>query len=154
MNRPITLRRAQPEDANAIAALVSEAYSPYIPRIGRKPGPMLDDYAQVLTDSIVFVCMDDARIVGVLVMRLEGTEMLLLNVAVLPRCKGQGVGKRLMVFCEDYARRKGCIAVRLYTHERMSENLRIYRKSGYVETHRATEHGFARVFMCKPLPVG
>ena len=25
-------------------AIVQAAYAPYVPRIGRKPGPMLDDY--------------------------------------------------------------------------------------------------------------
>ncbi len=33
----------------------------------------------------------------------------------------------------------------------MSENLAIYSKLGYQETHRATEDGFPRVFMRKPL---
>jgi hypothetical protein len=33
----------------------------------------------------------------------------------------------------------------------MSENLAIYRTLGYLETHRATQDGFARVFMRKPL---
>jgi ribosomal protein S18 acetylase RimI-like enzyme len=151
VSTPITIRPAKPEDASAIAALVAEAYTPYIPRIGRKPGPMLEDYAQVVADSVVYVCLEEEDIVGVLVMLREGDEMLLLNVAVLPRCKGQGIGKRLMTFCEDHARGSGCAAIRLYTHELMSENQDIYKKLGYVETHRATEHGFARVFMRKAL---
>jgi GNAT superfamily N-acetyltransferase len=151
VSTPITIRPAKPEDASAIAALVAEAYTPYIPRIGRKPGPMLEDYAQVVADSVVYVCLEEEDIVGVLVMLREGDVVLLLNVAVLPRCKGRGIGKRLMTFCEDYARGIGCVAIRLYTHELMSENQDIYKRLGYVETHRATEHGFARVFMHKAL---
>ena len=151
MNASTTIRRAHPPDAAEITVLVAEAYAPYIPRIGRKPGPMLDDYEQVITESLVYVSTDDALITGVLVMQLEGTEMLLVNVAVLPRCKGQGIGKQLMTFSEDCARRSGCRAIRLYTHELMNENLAIYEKLGYAETHRATEQGFPRVFMRKPL---
>jgi hypothetical protein len=47
----------------------------------------------------------------------------------------------------------GCDAIRLYTHELMIENIDIYKKLGYQETHRATESGFARVFRRKALEV-
>ncbi|QXH53401.1 GNAT family N-acetyltransferase [Pseudomonas fakonensis] len=146
-----TLRRANPADADTIAVLVAEACSPYIPRIGRKPGPMLDDYGQVVRDELVFVALQGERIVGVLVLRHEGRELLLVNVAVLPACKGQGIGRLLMDACEAQARTAGCEAIRLYTHERMTENIAIYQKLGYRETHRATQDGFARVFMRKLL---
>lgn len=78
-----TIRRAQQDDAECIASLVTEAYTPYISRIGKKPAPMLDDYRQVLVDSDVFVLTDGADIVGVLVMSREQRELLLINVAVL-----------------------------------------------------------------------
>ncbi|WP_369990698.1 GNAT family N-acetyltransferase [Pseudomonas xanthosomatis] len=146
-----SLRRATPADADTIAALVAEAYSPYIPCIGRKPGPMLDDYGQVVRDELVLVAQQGERVVGVLVLRLEGRELLLVNVAVLPACKGQGIGRLLMDACEAQARAAGCEAIRLYTHERMTENIAIYQKLGYRETHRATQDGFARVFMRKVL---
>lgn len=42
-------------------------------------------------------------------------------------------------------------AIRLYTHERMLENIEIYGKLGYQETRRAVADGFARVFMRKSL---
>ncbi|WP_192560741.1 GNAT family N-acetyltransferase [Pseudomonas allokribbensis] len=146
-----TLRRAQSEDAAPIAALVDEAYSPYIARIGRKPAPMLDVYEQVLRETDTFVLTDNEEILGVLVMSREGQELLLINVAVSPRHKGKGLGKVLMSFCEEHALSAGCETVRLYTHERMTENIAIYEKLGFVETHRATEDGFARVFMRKTL---
>jgi predicted N-acetyltransferase YhbS len=146
-----TIRRAQPQDAECITALVTEAYTPYIARIGKKPAPMLEDYRQVLQDNETFVLTDNDEVVGVLVMSPEDTELLLVNVAVSARHKGKGLGKALMAFCEEHARGKGLAAVRLYTHERMTENIEIYKKLGYLETHRATEDGFARVFMRKAL---
>ena len=47
---PLTysLRPAQAADAAAIEACVHAAYRHYIERIGRKPGPMLDDHAEVI----------------------------------------------------------------------------------------------------------
>lgn len=47
------------------------------------------------------------------------------------------------------ARALGLPAVRLYTHELMTENREMYRRRGYVETHSAEEHGLRRVFMSK-----
>lgn len=35
--------------------------------------------------------------------------------------------------------------------ELMIENIDIYKKLGYQKTHRASEEGFARVFMTKPV---
>ena len=147
------IRRATQDDAEGIAALVAEAYSLYIPRIGKKPAPMLDDYAQVITDSCVFVLADGADIQGVLVVSQQNTELLLNNIAVLPRYKGKGIGKALLAFCEEHAQATGCGAIQLYTHQLMTENIAIYKKLGYQETHRATEDGFARVFMRKPIQV-
>jgi ribosomal protein S18 acetylase RimI-like enzyme len=145
------IRRAHQDDVASIAALVHDAYAPYIPRIGREPAPMLDDYSQVVAQSETFVLINEGRVVGVLVMILEGGELLLENIAVATEYKGKGGGKRLLTFCEGFAASHGCGAVRLYTHERMVENIEIYKKTGYQETHRATENGFARVFMRKVL---
>jgi ribosomal protein S18 acetylase RimI-like enzyme len=145
------IRRARQDDVPSIAALVHDAYAPYIPRIGREPAPMLDDYRQVVAQSETFVLTDAGQVVGVLVMSVEGSDLLLENIAVAPSFKGKGGGKRLLAFCEEFAAAQGCEAVRLYTHERMVENIEIYTKRGYRETHRATENGFARVFMRKVL---
>ncbi|MFK8333267.1 GNAT family N-acetyltransferase [Pseudomonas sp. BJa5] len=146
-----TIRPARLEEAACITALVNQAYSHYVARIGQKPAPMLDDYRQVLAESQVYVLTCDAEIAGVLVMRPIDGELLLENVAVLPRYKGQGIGKRLMLFCEEHARHCRCRAICLYTHERMTENIALYTRLGYLETHRATQNGFARVFMRKTL---
>lgn len=151
MRTVVTLRPARVEDAGEIAELVAEAYTPYIARIGRKPAPMLDDYAQVIRDDDVFVAMQAKSIAGVLVVRREKGDLLLVNVAVRPACKGQGIGRHMLDFTEAHARAAGCAAIRLYTHERMTENIGIYQRLGYRETHRAEVDGFSRVFMCKPL---
>ncbi|MFJ4353469.1 GNAT family N-acetyltransferase [Pseudomonas sp. NPDC089428] len=151
LHLPLILRRAEPADVEAITGLVQAAYSPYIARIGKPPAPMLDDYRQVIADAEVHLALQGKRVAGVLVLERESGEMLLVNVAVLPECKGQGIGKVLMQLCETRSRQVGCSAVRLYTHERMTENIELYKKLGYVETHRAEEHGFSRVFMRKAL---
>jgi ribosomal protein S18 acetylase RimI-like enzyme len=77
--------------------------------------------------------------------------MLLDNVAVRPEAQGRGHGRRLLAFAEDEARRQGYRCIRLYTHMLMTENLILYPRLGYIETHRGEQNGYSRVFLEKSL---
>jgi ribosomal protein S18 acetylase RimI-like enzyme len=87
----------------------------------------------------------------VLVLVPEQDAMLLANVAVAPAVRGTGMGRCLLEFAERMAKASGYRHLRLYTHETMTENIALYTRIGYAETHRAREHGLDRVFMIKPL---
>lgn len=56
-----------------------------------------------------------------------------------------------MDHAERAARQHGLAALRLYTNAAMTENLALYARMGFVETHRARDHGFDRVFMRRRL---
>lgn len=146
------LRPATRHDLDDILTLVTRAYRPYVARMGREPGPMLDDYVgRIASGEASVLETDDDRIVGLLVLVDEADALLLDNIAVDPRAQGQGLGKILMAQAESEARRRGYRCIRLYTHETMTENQAIYAKAGYRETHRAVEHGLRRVYMEKTL---
>ena len=78
--------------------------------------------------------------------------MLLDNVAVHPDRQGEGLGRQLMEFAENEARKQGYSSLELYTHESMTENIGLYEYLGYTETDRRTESGYRRVYMRKNLP--
>ncbi|EIM25534.1 GNAT family N-acetyltransferase [Microvirga lotononidis] len=145
------IRLARLDDLAAIAAIVQAAYAPYIPRIGQRPGPMLDDYAALVTKGCVHVLVAESEVAGILVLMPDDGAMLLDNVAVHPDRHGHGYGRALIAFAERYARERGFKAIRLYTNEAMSENIRLYERLGFVETHRAEDKGFRRVYMTKLL---
>jgi N-acetylglutamate synthase-like GNAT family acetyltransferase len=134
-----------------VAACVDRAYQHYVARIGRKPGPMLDDYAAVVREREVHVLEEDGRVMGVLVLDRTAEGFLLENVAVDPVAKGAGAGRRLLELAEARAREQGFDSIYLYTHEKMTENRALYAKIGYAEYDRRTEQGLARVYMRKPL---
>ena len=145
-------RLARPEDADALRRIVREAYTHYIERIGKPPGPMLDDYAKRIKDGQAWVLEVDGTIAGLVVLEDDGQGALLLdNIAVAPSAQGQGIGRRLVTFTESEARRRGCKQVRLYTHVLMVENIALYGRLGFRETGRVSEKGFDRVYMAKPL---
>lgn len=143
------IRFAAPEEASAVAALVDRAYAGYIERMGRKPGPMLDDYAALIADGLARVMCRDGRICGVLVLIEKDDHLLLDNVAVDPAAQGLGIGRRLIEAAEDVARTLGYATVRLYTHETMVENVALYEHLGFSITHRTKERGFDRIYMAK-----
>lgn len=147
------MRPARPGEGPALAALVDAAYGHYVARIGRKPGPMLDDYPARVAAGQAHVAQDAAgALVGLLVLEdcADGA-MLLDNIAVSPAAQGTGVGRALMLFAEAEARRRGAPLIRLYTHEMMVENVALYTRIGFVETGRIEEKGFRRVYMEKRL---
>lgn len=149
MNRII--RQAEQEDQADIVACVQAAYSKYIERIGKKPAPMLADYNTLIADEMVYVLVVDKEIRGVLVMTPEGREMFVENVAVDPRFQGQGLGRTLMAFVEQQARKEQLDEIRLYTNELMTKNLLFYHQLGFEEEGRHTQHDYRRVFLKKRL---
>jgi ribosomal protein S18 acetylase RimI-like enzyme len=77
--------------------------------------------------------------------------MLLDNVAVSPDAQGLGLGRKMLEFAERAAVAAGYRSIKLYTNEAMTENIGLYSRIGYVETHRAEENGLRRIYMSKPL---
>ena len=144
------IRPACPEDRAAVEAIVHAAYAVYIDRIGKPPGPMLDDYARLIADGLVSVSEDaSGTIAAIIVLVPQPDHLLLDNIAVRPDRQGQGLGRRLIAFAEDEARRLGFAEVRLYTHEKMVENVALYTRLGFAETGRGQQAGYDRVFMRK-----
>ncbi len=148
------IRCARPADRAAIERIVRAAYGLYVERIGKPPGPMLDDYTALISDGRVSVLKEaDRTMAAIIVLLPEPDHLLLDNIAVRPDRQGQGLGRRLIAFAEEQARRLGHSEVRLYTHEKMTENIALYTRLGFVETGRGQQAGYDRVFMTKRLDV-
>src|SRR5437763_8192478 len=150
MNEP-RIRPATADDVPAVAEIVERAYRHYIARIGNPPGPMIDDYAARVSQGAVWV-LEEGTVVAAIIVLLPAPNYLLLdNIAVSPARQGLGLGRRLLAFAEDEALRRGYREIRLYTHQTMVENQRLYTSIGYEETGRGNEAGYDRVFMRKQL---
>ena len=151
----LTLRRATAADAPLMQRVAELAYTPYLARTGGlRPGPMDTDYLAAVETSEAWIAEVDTEVVGFLLLVPEDGCTLLEGVAVLPSHHGRGIGRALLELAEDRARAAGHARIRLYTHEAMVENQRLYERIGYVETHRSREDGFSRVFYEKRLRAG
>jgi ribosomal protein S18 acetylase RimI-like enzyme len=144
-------RRAVPADAEAITTLVREAYSKYIPRMGREPYPMTVNYANAIRDEQMWVVEEDKRIIAVLGLIPEDDHLMIENIAVAAAHQGRGIGRGLLAFAESEAIRQGLYELRLYTAQAMTENISMYSRFGYTETERKTVVDIPRVYMSKPI---
>lgn len=148
---PVRIRLATPGDAEVIDELVQCAYAHYVDRIGRRPGPMDEDYARKVAEGKVSVAVEGGEIVGLIVLARESDHLLVENVAVGPEHQGEGIGRALLAFAEEVAAEVGLTTLRLYTHALMTENLAFYPRLGYTEVDRRIDNGFERVFFSKRL---
>lgn len=147
----IEIRLAVTLDDGAVAHCVCQAFINYILRIGKQPGPMLDDYQSLIAQRVVYVACQQEEIVGVLVLLETDEGFCIETIAVLPSSQGTGIGGKLLAFAESVALNLGYISIYLSTHRLMYESQAVYAHSGYVEFDRRIVNGYDRIFIRKQL---
>ena len=137
-----------------VAEIAHAAYARYVERLGgREPRPMSEDYAAVVATKQVLVAERGGEVVGLIALEVDAEGFVVDNVAVDPQHEGTGVGRALLSAAEAEATRAGFDSIYLYTHERMTENIALYERIGYVEYDRRLHGRDADrlVYLRKPL---
>ncbi|KAF5002418.1 hypothetical protein FGRMN_430 [Fusarium graminum] len=151
----LTLSRANAEDIPAIKAIVTEAYTKYIDRIGKPPAPMTANYHELIASHDVFVLKLSSTndTVGSIVLKDDPStdSVKVNNLVVDTAAQGCGLGGILMHYAEAFAKSRGRPALSLFTNAMMYENLTLYPKMGFRETERKSEDGYERVYYRKEL---
>jgi GNAT superfamily N-acetyltransferase len=147
------VRRARPDEAAAVGALVEAAFARHVAAVGRRPAPMDDDHAARIAAGEQYVsdADDGSGLASSIVLVDHGDHLVVNNVAVAPAQQGRGRGRALLAFAEAEARRRGFAEVRLHTNAAMADNLVMYPKLGYTEVGRGRQEGFHRVQFVKAL---
>jgi ribosomal protein S18 acetylase RimI-like enzyme len=120
-----------------------------VTELGIRPIPLDDDYAARVAAGQAWVA--GCPVEGILVLEEHPGHLLVDNVAVAPSAQGRGVGRALLAFAERHARELGLREVRLYTNERMTSNIALYRRLGYRDLAAETIDGRHAVWLAKPL---
>ena len=150
--KPALIRKAEQVDRAVMENIAQAAYALYVPRMDRKPFPMLDDYGAHIAAGAAYVLEDGDGIRGYIVLLPADDGALLLdNVAVDPSAQKCGYGRKLLEFAEAVARERGLGRIILYTNEAMRENLSWYPKMGYAVTGHVEEKGYKRVYFEKKI---
>lgn len=147
----IEVRLAGPHDVPGITACVCEAYLPYVERIGRQPGPMVDDYMDVLRHCRVYVAVQGRSVAGVVVLVKTIEGLCLDSVAVRPALQGRGIGRCLIEHAELEAMRQGFDSLYGSAHEGLGEGISACRHLGYHEYERRVDCGNAQIYFRKVL---
>ena len=147
------IRQAEAADQAAIAAVIDAAYSHYIPLIGRKPRPMLDDYAARIARGEHYVADGAAGLDAVITLTIGRPDALhIFNIAVHPDAQGRGLLRELLAFAESEARARGKTWLTLYTNVAMTANRAIYNHLGFTELGEEEGQGYRIVFMERVVP--
>ena len=142
---PWHLRRATADDVATVTACAVEAFRTYIARLGLTPRPMTRDYAQAIAHLQVWVAERPEQQIGAALLLDVTDEGFLIDViAVHPDHQGSELAER-------EALRQGHASIYLFTNEKMTENLALYQRIGYVEYRRESLDGRTRVYLRKPL---
>src|SRR5262245_14306563 len=149
----ITFRRAVAADAAAVTALSQAAYQKFVERIGRLPQPLTADYAEVMRTDETWVAEDDnSKLIGVLVLKPASDHLLIWSVAVAVELQRGGIGRRLLALAEREALRRGVPEIRLYTNEKMAENIALYERHDYAVSQREVREDRVLIHMSKKVP--
>ncbi|KAG8167276.1 hypothetical protein KVR01_002965 [Diaporthe batatas] len=154
-NDEVGIEKALPSDAEAIKQIVIAAYSKYVPRMGgQKPAPMIANYHAIITSHSqeVFALRrhEDGKVMGSILLSDPGDGSVKVNNLVVDQAaQGRGYGTLLMAFAERMARDRGRAALTLFTNEKMTENIVMYPRMGFVEVERKVEDGYSRVYFLR-----
>lgn len=127
---PPTLRPARPSDLEQI--LIIEGSGPFTPHWTRR------QFAEELgaERSRFLVIEERGRVLGYLVQRELRPEVQIINLAVHPQARRQGLGRRLLDHALREARGGGCAKATLELSLANEPGLRLYRGAGFQEVGR------------------
>jgi ribosomal protein S18 acetylase RimI-like enzyme len=136
---PLTVRRATPEEYDAVADLTARVY------VDEEHAP--EDYVPALrsvasraASATVLVALLDDRLVGAVTVATRGGEWaeqavpgeaVIRMLVVDPAARGAGAGEALVQACIAQARADGCRLVRLSTQPSMVAAHRLYARAGF-----------------------
>jgi len=81
--------------------------------------------------SRAYVALDGEQLIGYIVAWFLRDEIHLLNIAVVPSCQRRGIGRRLMHFLIDVARRERKEMITLEVRESNEVAIELYRSLGF-----------------------
>lgn len=129
------IRPASPEDADAATEVIRRAYAPWRAKL-----PDLPDVASGVAEDIAtgpaLVAEVDGTVTGILLAKADPGTLHIMNIAVSPDAKGQGIGSALMRAIEAHARADSTHTLYLATHRDMPGNVALYEHLGWTVTGR------------------
>ncbi|MBV9736242.1 MAG: GNAT family N-acetyltransferase, partial [Acidisphaera sp.] len=140
------VRPAGVADAPKIAALVRLAFAHQ--EVATDPPPSAlrettETIAAALADGGGAIAERGAEMIGAVLWSEKEGGLYLGRLAVLPSCRGQGVGSALIAAAEAQARALDLARLHLGVRLTLPANRRLFAAHGFVETTRRAHPGYA-----------
>jgi GNAT superfamily N-acetyltransferase len=126
-----TPRRAGPSDVARIEALQRSAYARNRDLLGVEPLPLRVDYCEIVARMEVWLFGADEAPSGVLALEAEPAALLIWSVATAPTAQGLGLGGAMLDFAQNRARELNLRSLRLYTGQKLVDNVAWYQRRGF-----------------------
>jgi ribosomal protein S18 acetylase RimI-like enzyme len=141
---PAFLRKAKPEDGDAILACLAAAFEPYRNQYTSEAfcDTVLtpESVRHRLSAMCVLVAISKGKAVGTIgCHKISDREGHLRGMAVLPEWQGSGVARALLHAAETGLRTNQCERVTLDTTEPLRRGVRFYEKHGFRPTGRVSD---------------
>lgn len=153
----ITIRRATPQDADAIARILAHAFAPfqplYTPAAYRATVLTAEDITRRLPEGPVWLALLDSQPVGTVSALTTPDGLYIRSMAVDPSARGRGLGLLLLTAAEDHAHATGLARAHLCTTPFLIPAIRLYQRCGYTRLQDPTPdlHGTPLIAMHKHL---
>jgi GNAT superfamily N-acetyltransferase len=128
--RDLPVREAGPADVDALTRLINAAFA--VEQIAIEGDRVDPAKVRGYMELGKFLLLEDAvTLLGCAYVELRGRRGYVGLLSVTPTLQGKGLGRRLMIAAEEYARGAGCDAVDLRVISARAELLTFYGKLGY-----------------------
>jgi GNAT superfamily N-acetyltransferase len=138
MPAQIQIRRATPEDAPTIAAVLYESFVEFKPRYTDGGfAATTPDVAQIverLREGPAWLAMNSGAALGTVAAMVKAESVYIRGMAVLPSARGSGVGGALLRVVEDWAASQRCSRLFLSTTPFLGAAIGLYEESGFRRT--------------------
>jgi ribosomal protein S18 acetylase RimI-like enzyme len=135
VQRQFDIRRATPEDAATISALIHEAFAPfeaeYTAEAFAYTTPPADVISGRFAEGPIWVAVDGDLIVGTVSGLPEPDRFYIRSMAIKPRAQRLGIGQRLLETLEAFARDAEYKKLYLYTTFVLPAAKRLYERNGF-----------------------
>jgi GNAT superfamily N-acetyltransferase len=134
----VEIRRAQPEDAAAIAGILHESFVEFRPLYTAEgfaaTTPDANGVCTRMKEGPVWVALLNGSPIGTIAALLQAESLYVRGLAVVPAARGSGVAENLLAEIERYAAHTGCRRLFLSTTPFLSAAIRLYEKWGFHRT--------------------
>lgn len=152
---PTKIRRAVPNDAAAVAALLYKSFVEYKSLYTEKgfeaTTPEMEEIENRINKKAVWLAMDASTIAGTVSVFPQKGQLYVRSLAVNPDTRGKGIGKLLMDHVHEMAFANGCSLIKLTTTPFLVAAIKLYEQFGFEAQGKDDLFGTPLIWMTKSL---